>query len=225
MRRVHRDRALHDGRRVGLGRVHMHPHRLAQQARGQRLHGGREGGGEKQVLALGGQQDQHALQFVGEAQVEQAVRFVQHERDYVCQAQGVLFHQIQQAARRSHHDVGAAAQRHHLRIDRDAAEHHHGFHALQQVLRQAAHHLADLRSQLARGHQHQRAHAPRRVQRPCVQSLQQRQHERGRLAGAGGRRAQHVGPGQDGGHGLLLDRRGRGEAQLGGGLREFGREA
>ena len=76
--------------------------------------------------------------------------------------QRVVLDQVQQPARRGDHDVGAAAQRHHLRVDGDAAEGDRDLDRRRQMPRQAAHRLADLRRQLARGHQDQRAQPARR---------------------------------------------------------------
>jgi hypothetical protein len=69
--------------------------------------------------------------------------------------------------------------------------------------------LGDLVGQFARGQQHQRAHRMARRRHgafSCRASLQQRQREGGRLAGAGLGGAHHVRP-QHHGDGLGLDRR------------------
>ena len=90
------------------------------------------------------------------------------------QAERVVIDQVEQAPRRGHHDVGAAAQVQHLRVDRHAAEHDRRLQPPRQRGQQGAHRLADLRRQLARGHQHQRAGAPRRLRaarrRSCCSS-------------------------------------------------------
>jgi hypothetical protein len=62
--------------------------------------------------------------------------------------------------------------------------------------------LVDLLSQLPGGGQHEDTHAP---QGPAGQSLQDRQHEGGGLAGPGLRHAQHVIPPQNNRDRLLLD--------------------
>jgi len=102
-------------------------------------------------LPPGGQQRQHALQFVGKAQVQQPVGFVQHQVRHGRQAQRVVVHQVQQAPRRGHHNVGTAAQAQHLRVDGYAAKHDGDLERLLQVLRQAAQHFAHLRGQFTVG--------------------------------------------------------------------------
>ena len=111
---------------------------------------------KQQRLPLGGQQRQHALQFVGKAEVQQAVSLVQDQVLYVLQAQCVVVHQIEQAPRRGHNDVGPAAQAHHLRVDGHTTIDHRHFES--QRITQMREHIAHLHRQLARGHQHQRAH-------------------------------------------------------------------
>jgi hypothetical protein len=71
-----------------------------------------------------------------------------------------VVYQVEQAARCGDHDVGAAAQVHHLRVDGDAAEYDSDLDALRQKFRKADDGLADLRGQLTRGHQDERAHRP-----------------------------------------------------------------
>ena len=71
-----------------------------------------------------------------------------------------LFHQVDQAAGRGHHDVDAAAQRLDLRAFADAAE--NGRIAQRQVASVGADVLFDLHDQLARRRHDQRAHAARR---------------------------------------------------------------
>ena len=124
LRRVHLDHALADVRRGGVTWRDVDALRLIQQLFRQRAHRGREGGGEQQVLAVGRQQGQHAAQFVGEAEVEQAVGFVQHQGFDGGKPQRIVRQQVQQPAGRGGDNVGAAAQGHHLRIDGDAAENH-----------------------------------------------------------------------------------------------------
>jgi hypothetical protein len=88
-----------------------------------------------------------------------------------------------------------------------------------------AHRLAHLRGQLARGHQHQHAGAPGRLGRLVAELLQQRQHERRRLAGAGLRGAQHIAPAQDLRNGGRLDGGGLVQAQHVCGARQGGGES
>ena len=101
------------------------------------------------------QQLEDAREFVGEAQIQQAICLVQHQRFHGRKAQCVLVNQVKQAPWCCHDDVCTTAQAHHLRIDRYAAEHDGGFDRHRQMLRDAVNHLPQLRCQLARGHQNQ----------------------------------------------------------------------
>src|SRR5436190_316700 len=71
--------------------------------------------------------------------------------------------------------------------------------------------LVDLRRQLARRRQDER---PRRAALLSDQALQDRQHERGRLPAAGGRRRENVFPGHRRRDGIDLNGGGAGEAEL-----------
>ena len=177
----------HDGALVDVGpRCHrtgqVHLMRLVQQAVGQRLHRGRQGGRAQHRLAPRRQQGQHPLQLVGKAQVQQAVGFVQHQRGHLVQVHGVVLHQVQQAAGGGHQDVGAAAQAHHLRVDRHPTHGHADLDQAGQVVRQLTQGLAHLHRQLAGGHQHQAAGGAGRLRAALQPLLQQRQHISGRLA-------------------------------------------
>ncbi|MCY1540700.1 hypothetical protein D9M68_763540 [compost metagenome] len=136
-----------------------------------------------------------------------------------------MLDQIEQAPWRGHHHIGTAAQGQHLRIDGDTAKHHGCLGLGGQVLRQAAHHFTDLRRQLARGHQHQRAYAPGCVAGADYEALQQRQHIGGGLAGSGLGGGEHVTPAEHGRNRSMLNGGGGGEAEFGRGLGEGGREA
>ncbi|MOA09046.1 hypothetical protein D3C78_1288530 [compost metagenome] len=74
---------------AGVG-GNVHAHRIAQQALRQRFDFLWKRGREKQGLALCGQQGQRALQFVGKAQVQQAVGFIEHQHLHLRQAQRAL---------------------------------------------------------------------------------------------------------------------------------------
>ena len=81
--------------------------------------------------------------------------------------------------------------------------------------------LEDLRRQLARRRQHQRA---RRAARPVDQLVQDRQQERGGLAAAGHGAGEHVAPLQRRRDGVGLDGRRPGEAELLEALEQIGME-
>ena len=73
---------------------------------------------------LRGQQADDALQVGQEAHVQHAIGLVQHQDADLTQVHVLLFHVIQQAARRGDQDFAATAQRFALRTDVHAAEHH-----------------------------------------------------------------------------------------------------
>ena len=152
---VHGDGALGDVGRLRLGTLDADAHRIAQPSLGQALHCGQKGRAEQEVLPLGGQQREHALQFLGKTQVKQTVGLVQDQLLHSVQAQGVVGHDVEQAPGRGHHHIGAAAKAHHLRVDRHATKERAHFDRLRQRPRQVAQHIADLCGQLTRGHQHQ----------------------------------------------------------------------
>jgi hypothetical protein len=80
--------------------------------------------------------------------------------------------------------------------------------ALRQVFGKPNNRLTDLRGQLTRGHQDERAHRPVLAAFGCRridELLQQRQRKRRRLARTRLRRAQHVAPFKNGGDGGGLD--------------------
>ena len=222
--RIHRNGALFDGGLVAQGVRHLYPHGVLKKAIGQRLHCSGKGGREKQVLPPGGQQRQHALQFVGKAQVQQPVGFVQHQVRHGRQAQRVVVHQVQQAPRRGHHNVGTAAQAQHLRVDGYAAKHDGDLERLLQVLRQAAQHFSHLRCQFAGGHQHQGTHPARAAGCAELQLLQQGQCKCRRLARARLCCTQQIYPLQDGRNRARLNGRGRHKARLGGSVDKGGGE-
>ena len=185
--------------------------RVVQHRLGQALHSGREGRAEQQVLSLGRQQRQHALQLFGKTKVEQAVGFVEHQVLHLPQIQGVVVHQIEQAARRGHHHVSTAAQAHHLGVDRHATKHRPHFDGLRQWPRQIAQHIAHLCGELACGHEHQHLGDAflRRIVTRCRCSHEQLQHRehigccfaRARLG-----RGQNIAAIEHGANGLRLHR-------------------
>ena len=116
-----------------------------------------------------------------------------------------LLHQVEQASRRRDQHVEAAAQRLHLRALADAAEDHVAADAAaRRVLRERG---ADLRRELARRCQHQRAdRMPAAAALVREQRIEDRQREGRRLAGAGLRAAEHVAAREHVRNGLQLDR-------------------
>ncbi len=149
---INRNGALLNVRRAFWLGLHRHPQRVVQQRVRQCLHRRRKGRREKQVLPLLRQQLQNALQLVGKTQIKQTVGLIQHQRFDLANAQSIVIEQIKQAPRRGHHNVRAAAQAQHLRINRHPAKHDGNLHRPRQVRGQSQNLLANLGTQLARGH-------------------------------------------------------------------------
>ena len=130
-----------------------------------------------------------------EAHVEHAVGLVDDEHRHGIEADLLLLDEIEQAARRGDQDVDAVAHRGDLRVLADAAENDGVAIAVMLAVNLQA--LADLNGELARRRQDQRA---RRLGggRFAVlgETLQQRQAERGGLAGAGLGDAEQVAAGR-----------------------------
>ncbi len=158
----------------------------------------RHGGREQQVLALLGQLADDALHVGPEAHVEHAVGFVEHDDLDLGEGEVAALDHVEQAARRGDDEVDAAAHRFHLRLVGHAAV--DGYDVLAGVLAAGASDFVDLGAELARGGDHEGAHAL-----AAPEALQDGQHEGGRLAGAGLGAADDVAAVDDLGDGLFLD--------------------
>jgi hypothetical protein len=152
---------------------------------------------------------QHAAHVGQEAHVEHAVGLVEHEHLEPAQRRIGGAEVVEQPPRRRDDHVHARAEGVLLRAHSDAAE--DGRARDRGVHRQLLEVLIDLRAQLARGRQDQRARGPARLRH---QPLQDRQAEGGGLAAAGRRAGEHVAPLERGADRLLLDRGRAREAQL-----------
>ena len=141
--------------------------------------------------------------------------------------EAALFVQVEQAARRGDEDFDAATDLLDLRLDVDAAVDAEA--AQGQVLAVRLDRFEHLNRQFARRCQHQDADRVARRRRARVgegqDALQQRQGERGGLAGAGLGAAHQVLAREDDGDGLRLDRRRRGVSLVGDGFQQVGGEA
>jgi hypothetical protein len=140
----------------GVAARHFDGQRVGQEAGGQLLDLGREGGREHQVLALLRQQVDDALQVGQEAHVEHAVGFVHDQHLHLAEADVLLFDVVEQAARRGDDDFDAAAQQHGLRFHVHAAE--HDGRAQRGVLGVGLDVFGHLHRQFAGRREHQRAH-------------------------------------------------------------------
>ena len=157
-----------------------------------------------------GERGNDAANRLDEAHVEHAIGLVEHEHPHGREIHEPLLHKVDQAAGGGDQYVHAALQRFDLVILADAAE--------DDGVREAGvaavdgETLADLRRQFACRREHedprQRGAAPGFVGRLGVQAVQDRQRERGGLAGAGLGAAQQVAPFEHGRDRLGLDGRG-----------------
>jgi hypothetical protein len=214
---VHRVHHLPDqlDRHVAPG--DFHGDGVLHEARGELSHLVRKSRREEQVLALRGQEREHAPDVVDEAHVEHAVGLVEHQDLHRSQVDGALLDVIEEPPGRGDDDVDAAAQLLFLRAEAHAAVDHG--RARLHVLAVGAHALLDLRSQLARGHEDEAADRMARGRMARIgfrgEELQHRQREAGGLAGAGLRRTKQIFACEYYGDGLRLDGGGLGVALLG----------
>jgi len=146
--------ALLDVHMAVLRGVDLHPLRLAHDARGQRLDARRKGGAEHHGLAPGGGEAVDFGQVVGKAEVEHAVGLIDHQKLHLIEHQLAAALQIEQAARRGHHEVGVL-QFGDLHLVGHAADHVGNAQATA-VLHQVDGVVGHLLRQLARRAQHQR---------------------------------------------------------------------
>ena len=146
---------------------------------------------------------------VDEAHVEHAVGLVEHEDLDLIEPHGAHLHEVEQPSRRRDQHVDAAHEIANLAIDRHAADGERD--ARMDVAAVGLEAVDDLRGQLARRAEHQ--HAAGALFEALLglgEVIEDRQRERGGLAGSGLRDADHVACGQHLRNGLGLDRRGVG---------------
>ena len=157
---------------------------------------------EERDLLAGGGVGEDRLDVFGEAHLEHLVGLVEHEEAQLRQVERALVEVVHDATGGADDHVHAAAERRQLLpVALSAVDGQHVHTA--QVRRVRLERLAHLQGELARGSEHERL---RRLLRQ-VELREDRQRERGRLAGAGLRRAEHVAPGQQRRNRRGLDRR------------------
>ena len=182
---------------------------------------------EHEVLAALRQQLDDALDVGQEAHVEHPVGLVEDEDLDLAQVRDLLADEVEQATGRRDEDLDPGAQRLDLRVHGDAAVDDGRAQRHGPAVGPDA--LIDLHRELARGHEDQGADrvAGRRERRVRVrpEAIEDRQRERGGLAGAGLGRREDVASGEDEGDGGFLDRRRGGVALFGDGLEQIGRQA
>ncbi len=92
---IHFDRPLHD-RRLGCGGGgHFDADRIAQQRFRKRFYSRRKRCRDQYTLTLPRQQAEDARQFFREAELEQLVGFIQHQRRDRRERERIVIHQIQ----------------------------------------------------------------------------------------------------------------------------------
>jgi hypothetical protein len=185
----------------------------------------RVGGREQEVLAARREQREDLADVADEAHVEHPVRLVEDEDLDRGQVDRPLADVVEQAARRRDDDLGAGPELRDLGADADAAVDRR--RADRPVAAVGADALLDLDRELARRHDDEDAHpvaALAAVATGRVEGLDDRQDERGRLAGAGLRACEHVAAVEDRGNRGRLDRGGDRVALVGHGEEQLGRQ-
>ena len=166
----------------------------------QRVHFGRDRRREEHRLALLRQRVQDAPHVGRKSHVQHAVGFVEDQHLELREIDVAPLHVIEQAARRGDDHVDAMFQRAGLRLHPDAAV---DGRALQMgVPPVGADTRGDLLGELARGHENQ---GPQSAALAWRQPLQDGQHERGRLAGAGLGRSDEIAAREGQGNRFRLD--------------------
>ena len=142
---------------LGRGRLALdvERHRVMQHVLRQALHFRGHGGAEEQRLALLRQAREHAADIGQEAHVEHAVGLVDHQHVERVEARVVGGHVVEQSTGRGDDHVYAGAEGALLGSGTDAAEHRRAGDLGE--ARELHELFVDLRSQLARGRQHQGA--------------------------------------------------------------------
>jgi len=152
----HRVHLVGDGVRNAIALGDFNVFGVLQHGIGQPLDFGREGGREQQTLPRLRQHIENALDIGNKAHIQHAVRLIQNQRLDGMQADGFLFHQIQEAAGRCHEKFDAQFQFGDLGFDIGAAI--HTGDAVGQVFTVGFQVVVHLNRQLAGGCQHQGAH-------------------------------------------------------------------
>ena len=189
----------------------LHADRIAQIGRGDFLDILGHGGAEQQRLALVRQVARDGAQRMDEAHVQHMVGLVQHQISAALKADIAALQQVDEAARRGDQHIGALGQTVGLAVDRGAAHNHGDLHW--RATGEGIEVLVNLLHQLARGGEDQRAHIARPGRVGDIQNTgEQRQAERGGLAGAGLRKAHQITAAHHMWDGFGLNGGGRGEA-------------
>ena len=221
---VHRVDDLADqlGRRVASGDLDRG--RPIEDAVGQAPDLVGEGGGEEEVLAFRREQGEDLPDVPDEAHVQHPVRLVEDEDLDPREVDGALADVVQEAPRGGDHDLRTGAQGADLRVESDAAV--DGGRAEPVASAVCSDALLHLERQLARRDDDEDAdrRPPVARRRGGPQPLEDREDERGRLAGPGLGTRKHVAPGEHERDRGRLDGRGLGVALVRDRAEELGRQ-
>ena len=190
-----------------LRRRHVDAHGLMQDRVRELLHVRRHRRREQHGLPLARQLGDDAADVADETHVEHAVGFVEHQHARRIETHVALFRMIEQTAGRGHEDIEARRERLDLRPLAHAADDDRVAQMQKASIGPDA--VADLDGEFARRRQDQRTRGFRFAQLvPDAKPLQQRQRERGGLAGSGLRQTEQVLSVEQRRDGTRLDRRG-----------------
>jgi hypothetical protein len=192
----HRVDGLRDTRGRRRGTFHIDRDWIAQHVTRQLRNRGRHRRAEQQRLPLCWQVAENAPNVRQKTHVEHAVCLVEHQVLERGEPGIGGAEVIEQAAWRGDDHVHAASKGMFLRAHADAAV--HGGRGERRVHGEIVEIGEDLRRQLARRREHQRA---RRAARPSHEPVQDRQQERGRFAASGHRGREEVAAGKRGRYG------------------------
>ena len=176
--------------------------------------------GEEERLPFRRQMPEHAADVGEEAHVQHAVGFIEDEDLEPLELRVAVLEVIEQTSGRGDDDVDAAAEGVLLRPHADAAVDRGA--GQRRVHGQLAQMLVDLRRQLARRREDQRA---RRAALLADQPVENRQQERRGLAAAGHGAGEHVLAGDGRRNGVVLNRRRSLETELFDAAQEIGVES
>ena len=160
---------------------------------------------EERRLSRGRRRRENRLEVLGEAHVEHLVGFVEHDDLNGVELERGAPQMVERAARRRDGDVTPRASARICWIHRRAAVERHDRE--RGPLRVFVHGLGDLHRQLARRNENQAARSAATRGRSARESIDQRQRERGRLAGARARLSDQIAPGQEMRNGFPLNGR------------------
>ena len=212
---VDSDGALGDGCFVDGGGLDVDAGGIVEEIEGDGLEGGREGGGEEEVLAALGKEGEDAVEFIGKAEIEHAVSFVEDEGRDAVEVEGVVIDEVEQASWGGDHEVGTSAEGHHLGVDGHSAHGADRFDFLGEVEGELLDDVADLGGEFSGGDEDEGVELAWLFVGRGEPALEEREDKGGGLAGAGLSGGQDIAAIEDDGDRGRLHR-GRGRMMAGG---------